>query len=169
MADPVATICGAVNHFDTFGEALQCKLKVEDVEKKPFFVLEDNTGGTPVGAGEAFFTIENFEDCKAGAKFDNFNTAHHNRLRAKACSESLTRLENQSYTFQVIPDFWAGVMDGYRVVLSTDYSGAKATDRFESKQAAEDAAASLQLKSGKAYNVINSGSDYILEEKKIVV
>lgn len=161
----VQDICGKTD-FNTSEEANQCKIKLEDNQKKPYRYDQAYSGGGAEGSDvEIYFTVSEFPECTTTATFSSY-FSQPNRLSANICAQYLSRTTGNSYTFQVVPDFWSGVSDSYTVVLAKDYTGAKATDHFSDRVSAEDAANALQAKLGKSYKVINTGHDYILEEVK---
>lgn len=160
----IRTACGETA-FDSTEEAQTCKVKAENATKKPHRYDYFNTGGSEFSPPDTGYRVSAFETCASEAVFSSLTT-QSNRLDAKICAESLSRLTGQAYVFQVVPDYWAGTWDSYTVVLASDYTGPNATSSFKTREAAQDAVDALVLQTGKSYVVVNTGNGYILEEKK---
>ena len=164
MADPkIQSACGNTT-FDAFEDAIACKTKVEQAQAKPYRVDSSTTGTGEAGDVLSFYTVSEFPACTPTATFSSYFT-QPNRLDANICAQSLSRITGTPYTFQVVPDSWAGVSDAYQVVTVAEYTGAKPTDHFATKQDADDAAKALSAQTGKEYTVVNTGTDYVLSAK----
>lgn len=99
-------------------DALWCQIDQEFTKKQPYAVYGHYTfwdwlGPHPIDP--SYYTVEPFDDCSEGAKFDSWYK--DNYADAFMCQNSLTRIKGECYEARFIGTNWFGYRY-YQIVRS---------------------------------------------------
>lgn len=112
--------CKAGETLSTLLDALWCQIYLENTKKQPYDINRHYTFWDWFDASvidPSRYTVEPFEDCSEGIKFDSWY--ENNAADAIICRDSLTRLNRQCYDARLIGTSWFG-NEYYQIVRSTD-------------------------------------------------
>jgi hypothetical protein len=101
-------------------DALWCQIYMENTKKQPYDIDGHYTFWDWLDTSvidPSYYTVEPFEDCNEGTKFDSW--FENNSADAITCRDSLTRLNGQCYETRLIGTSWFGNRY-YQIVRSRD-------------------------------------------------